>query len=52
MWFLSDPDGIKKVFNLKRKPKIKGNPEAIASPKEKLNDIIYQCSEKYLLSKY
>lgn len=47
-WFLSDPDGIKKYFNLKRKPKIKGNPETIISPKEKLGEIIYHCSEKNL----
>lgn len=54
-WFLSDPDGIKNTFNLKRKPKIKGNPETIASPKEKLEDYVYQCSEKskiYLNTKH
>ncbi len=45
-WFLSDPEGIKTVFNLTRKPKIKGNPESIPSPKEKLEEYIYQCSEK------
>lgn len=45
-WFLSDPEGIKTVFNLSRKPKIKGSPESIASPKEKLEEYIYKCSEK------
>lgn len=54
-WFLSDPDGIKKTFNLKRKPKVKGNPETIISPKEKLGELIYHCSEKnihYLNTKH
>ncbi len=45
-WFLADPDGIKNVFNLKRVPKIKGNPESIDSPKERLEDFVYQCSDK------
>lgn len=54
-WFLSDPDGIKKAFKLKRKPNIKGNPETIISPKEKLGELIYHCSEKniyYLNTKH
>jgi hypothetical protein len=54
-WFLSDPEGIKQVFNLSRQPKIKGNPETIASPKEKLEEYIYQCSNKskiYLNTKH
>jgi hypothetical protein len=45
-WFLSDPDGLQSIFKLKRKPKIKGNPELIPSPKEKLEEYIYQCSNK------
>ena len=45
-WFLSDPDELQSIFKLKRKPKIKGNPELIASPKEKLEEYIYQCSNK------
>ncbi|MCH7826355.1 MAG: DUF4276 family protein [Bacteroidetes bacterium] len=54
-WFLSDPEGIKTLFSLKRKPKIKGNPEAISSPKEKLQDYIYFLSDKskiYLNTKH
>lgn len=54
-WFLSDPAGIKKSFNLKRKPKITGNPETIPSPKEKLGGYIHSCSEKntiYLNTKH
>lgn len=54
-WFLGDPDGIKEVFNLTRKPKITGNTETIASPKEKLEEYIYLCSEKskrYLNTKH
>ena len=45
-WFLSDPEGIKTTFSLKRKPKVKGYPETISSPKEKLEDYVYSCSEK------
>ena len=43
-WFLSDLDGIKNVFNLDRIPKINGNPESISSPKEKLENSVYKCS--------
>jgi len=54
-WFLSDPEGIKETFKLKRKPKINGNPETISSPKEQLEDYVYYCSEKskrYLNTKH
>jgi len=54
-WFLSDPDGVKKSFSLKKKPKVKGNPETIVSPKEKLGELVYHCSEKniyYLNTKH
>ena len=54
-WFLCDPDGIKEVFNLSRKPKIFGNPENITSPKKKLSECIHQCSNKskiYLNTKH
>lgn len=54
-WFLSDPEGIKNSFNLSRTPKINNNPETIPSPKEKLEECIYHCSEKskiYLNTKH
>lgn len=43
-WYLSDPDGIKKVFNLKTLPRFPGMPEDIPSPKEKLRDQVSRCS--------
>lgn len=54
-WFLSDADCLKLIFNLNRRPKIKGNPELIFSPKEKLEEYIYLCSNKksiYLNTKH
>ena len=48
-WFLSDPEGIKNAFKLKRKPNIKGNPENIKSPKEKLGEFVYQCSKENII---
>jgi hypothetical protein len=48
-WYLSDPDGLKEAFSLKRKPKIPGNPESIPSPKEKLGELIYSCSDKNVI---
>ena len=54
-WFLRDPEGIRDTFELNRIPNIKGNPEIINSPKEKLEDYVYQCSEKskiYLNTKH
>lgn len=48
-WLLSDPQGIKNAFNLKRLPNINGSPESVNSPKEKLRDLIYNCSDKNLL---
>lgn len=48
-WFLSDPEGIKKAFKLKRKPKVKGLPETIRSPKECLRDHVFQCSENEII---
>lgn len=43
-WFLSDPEGIKKALALNRVPKVKGMPETIHSPKEKLGEYINICS--------
>jgi len=54
-WFLSDPDAIKKTFNLQKFPKIKGNPELIASPKERIEQLVRQYSNKsqlYLNTKH
>jgi hypothetical protein len=48
-WYLSDPEGLKKVFKLQRKPKVMGNPETIQSPKEKLEELIYSCSGKNVI---
>ncbi len=48
-WLISDPHAIKKAFSLKRLPKFKGNPETISSPKERLRDSIYACSDKSIL---
>jgi hypothetical protein len=54
-WFLSDPNGIKHALNLKRAPNIKGLPEHILSPKEKLEELVSICSNKekiYLNTKH
>lgn len=45
-WFLSDPNSIKTTFKLIRRPKFQGKPETISSPKEKLAEQIYLCSNK------
>ncbi len=45
-WFLSDPESIKTTFNLARQPKFRGRPETVQSPKEKLGEQIYLCSNK------
>lgn len=39
-WFLSDPNAIKKTFNLPKTPSISGLPETIQSPKEKIESIV------------
>lgn len=45
-WFLSDPESIKKTFNLNRQPRFSGRPETVSSPKETLGEQIYLCSDK------
>jgi hypothetical protein len=45
-WLLADPEGIKSGLRLKRVPKFSGTPETINSPKEKLRDAIFSCSNK------
>ena len=44
-WLLSDPDAIKSGLNLSLKPKIKGFPETINSPKEHLAEVIHKFSK-------
>jgi Domain of unknown function (DUF4276) len=54
-WFLSDPENIKNVLNLKRIPKIKAKPETIKDPKGELYDLTSSCSDKekkYLNTKH
>lgn len=54
-WFLADPVGIKNTFSLQTFPKLKGNPETIASPKEKIEQLVRQNSNKsqlYLNTKH
>lgn len=45
-WFLSDPESIKSTFNLSNFPIIKGNPETISSPKERIENLVRQYSNK------
>ena len=48
-WLLSDCEAIKRVFNLKAKPKAISMCEDIKSPKEHLRDIVWkQGKKKYL----
>ncbi|RYF19782.1 MAG: DUF4276 family protein [Flavobacteriales bacterium] len=54
-WFLSDMDGLRTAMSLKRTPKAFTNPENVPSPKEKLGEIVYLCSNKersYLNTKH
>lgn len=54
-WFLSDPQAIKDCFSLARLPRLLNKPENIPSPKEKIGEVIYQCSNKlkiYLNTKH
>lgn len=54
-WFLSDPKSIRVTFNLEKVPKIKGQPETIASPKEYIEQIVKIHSNKtklYLNTKH
>lgn len=54
-WYLSDPKALKKLFKLKKEPKVKVRPETIKSPKEFLSNLVYLQSEKqriYLNTKH
>lgn len=54
-WFLADPNAIQAVFNLPKPPIIKGHPQSISSPKEKIGDLVKKYSNKkqiYLNTKH
>jgi hypothetical protein len=54
-WFLSDPNGIREALNLRKAPNIKGQPQQIKSPKEKLEELVSISSNKekiYLNTKH
>jgi hypothetical protein len=54
-WFLSDTEAIQKSLNLPKKPSIRGNPENILSPKEKLGELVQRVSKNekiYLNTKH
>lgn len=54
-WLLSDPNGIKEALNLRKAPNVKGQPEQIPSPKEKLEELVSICSNRekvYLNTKH
>lgn len=45
-WLLADAEAVARVFNLKLKPNVKGNPETIEFPKNFLIDEVRRCSGK------
>ena len=45
-WWLSDPNAIRVALNLKKTPNVKSHPEQIASPKERIGELVRQCSQK------
>jgi len=54
-WFLGDPNCIKEALNLRKLPNVKGRPEQISSPKEKIEELVSICSNKekiYLNTKH
>jgi len=54
-WLLSDPDSLRKTFNLKKSPKTPINPERVKSPKQFLGNLISKASENsrtYLNTKH
>jgi hypothetical protein len=44
-WLLSDPKGIQTALHMKKPPKVKGLPETINSPKERLGELIRIASQ-------
>jgi hypothetical protein len=45
-WWLSDPQAIKLALNLRKTPNVKGHPEDIASPKERISALVRHYSDK------
>lgn len=45
-WWLADPLAIRKALGLDRTPQVKGHPEAIPSPKERIGVLVRTCSRK------
>lgn len=45
-WFLADPTAIKRALNLRKLPRFSGMPEQVDSPKERLRDEVFRCSDK------
>jgi Domain of unknown function (DUF4276) len=43
-WWLADPNAIQKALNLARSPSVKGVPEQIPSPKERIERLVKVCS--------
>ena len=45
-WLMCDANALKRVFSLKKLPKLPGNPELVTSPKERLESLIWIQSRK------
>jgi len=54
-WWLADPKAIRTALKLDKIPKVKGNPQHIASPKEHIGVLVRKCSKNkkvYLNTKH
>jgi len=45
-WLLTDARAIKAVFNLRKEPKLPGNPESLQDPKSALEELVWRTSAK------
>ena len=45
-WLLTDAAAIQQVFNLRRRPRVPGNPEAIRDPKACLEELVWKGGSK------
>lgn len=45
-WLLSDSQAIKKVFSLRREPKVPASPESIRDPKAALEELVWKAEKK------
>jgi hypothetical protein len=45
-WLLSDADAIKRVFTLKKLPKVPHQPESLMNPKEWLGNLVWKLEKK------